>query len=278
MNQRHSSLISKLFLIVTIVTFNISFSQTSKGTYKWLESVPMKRCDYLGRPYQGNRQMGELSIQGQLFKVVEVKGDSLIIIIVDYINSGVNSYTYNLLDSTASNITKSENQAYFKISLADLDNYAQSQTKIASTMKLGAITFPFKFRPQKDFQDFSGSFNIGGAVGLTIKHYEWRKSSWTFLGSYALSNIYLDSITTTSNQVELNKTNNFNGWSVAFGVMLEFDKVQVALYLGSDRINKMNQSRYGWKYQGKTWFSFGFGLALFSPFDDKKVYSNAQNP
>jgi hypothetical protein len=44
----------------------------------------------------------------------------------------------------------------------------------------------------------------------------------------------------------------------------KYQKVQAGIFIGWDRIGKLNQREFKWQYQGKSWISVGFGFAIFS--------------
>jgi hypothetical protein len=62
----------------------------------------------------------------------------------------------------------------------------------------------------------------------------------------------------------LASTNNFTAFSFSLGILAEYQRVQAGIFLGWDRIGKLNQREFDWQYQGKPWISVGFGFAIFS--------------
>ena len=45
--------------------------------------------------------------------------------------------------------------------------------------------------------------------------------------------------------VLLANTNNISALTLSFGIMAQYDKVQIVLYLGRDRISNLNNTTYG---------------------------------
>jgi hypothetical protein len=59
-------------------------------------------------------------------------------------------------------------------------------------------------------------------------------------------------------------TNNISALTLSFGIMAQYHKVQIVLLLGWDRISNLNNTTYGWKYQGRPWISIGLGYSIFT--------------
>lgn len=273
------------FTIILFLTVLYSYGQensTYVGTYKWQKSVVMQRSSIDGittNEYQ-------LSKGGQKFKVIKVQTDGLIIKVLDYTielkkpSPGTKKYisspdffSYNfdgsqtqydsLTIEQANSRSYASRQKYFKISFEDLNNFAVPETFVKSSLAVGIINFPFKFRPQNQ-KDFSGAFNFGAALGLKFGHRSNRRFTFTFLTGYSISNVVIEESAATMNSVNLNSTNNFSAFSFSSGLMVEYDKIQAGVFMGWDYLSRINQEQYGWIYQGETWFSIGFGYSIFS--------------
>jgi len=170
-----------------------------------------------------------------------------------------------------------EFQAYFKVSLADVEEFSRRESYIAGSLTAGIINFPFKYRPQKDKVDFSGAFNFGAGIGYTFRHKSYHKTTHSIISGYSISNIVLDSSNTVRNQNKLASTNNFTSLSISLGYLIQHQTVQAGIFIGFDQISKINQDQYGWVYQGQPWISIGFGLAIFSGQNEKKAVTTNTN-
>lgn len=251
------------------------------GLYSWNEVVFL-------HPYNHESKDSITSIIGQKFRVLKIKDGSAIIQILNYKDSTSNFFNYNFGGKPAEfkalppekreSKSYSSNQRYFIIDTNYIDSYATKDVLIRSSISIGAINFPFKYRPQKKYQDFSGSFNFGVALGVNFEHKSWRRYTHSILTSYSISNVVLDSISITSNYSKLSSTNNFTAFSFAVGYLIQHEKIQAGVFIGCDRINRINQQQFGWKYQGKPWLSVAFGIAIFSPQNEKKTDNETEQP
>ncbi len=168
-------------------------------------------------------------------------------------------------------------QAYFKVGVNVIDECALKQAKTKWSLAAGVITFPFKFRPQKGMQDFSGAFNFGAGLGVTIPRMVWREATFSIITGYSISSVMLDSSNTQKHQDKLTSTNNFSAFSFSVGPLVQYQRVQAGVFIGWDRINNINQREYAWQYQGKPWISVCFGIAIFSGAkeDERKTQGGA---
>lgn len=167
------------------------------------------------------------------------------------------------------------NQRYFKVGINLVEQCARKESRIGSSLAAGVINFPFKYRFQKNNEDFSGAFNFGAGLGVTLPHKVWRKYTHSIISGYSFSNVVLDSSNANKHQDKLASTNNFSAFSFSIGYLIQYQRVQGGIFLGWDRISKINENQFSWQYQGKPWVSIGFGVAIFSnqnekPQDDKK--------
>ncbi|MES2648176.1 MAG: hypothetical protein V4717_14970 [Bacteroidota bacterium] len=268
-----------LFLLLLVGNHLFAAEETDRiGLYFWKHARTMKSCHINGDLDDGS----QASEPGQKFQVIEIIKDSAIIKILDYtkkkddktLELSPKFFVYNYkADRTVYTNSATENrmarayganQLYFKIPVIDLDKYAVREEIIKASLAAGIINFPFKYRPQKDNKDFTGSFNFGAGVGYTFSHKSWRTFTHSVLSGYSISNIVLDAASVTKNAEKLESTNNFTAFSFSLGYMVQYDKVQAGIFLGWDNISKITHNEFNWVYQGKPWISVGFGLAIFS--------------
>lgn len=284
----------KTILLFLLISFPLTLKGQNDsiiGLYTWSKSIEMKP---LTADWQEDNSIPYkiLSIPGQKFIVVGSQGENhsvVIIKILDYkkIDEKTDKktdknktykplpkfFTYNFIgdaskyESISLDKQNSRNyedrQRYFKINKSDL-KYARKKIKIAASLSFGVINFPFKYRPQKDKGDFSGNFNLGAAVGCKFGYKNWRKTTYSLLIGYSIGSATLDSISVAKNANKLKTTNNFATISLSIGGLIEYNKVQVGIFLGLDRINRINQLEFDWIYQSKPWISIGLGYTIFS--------------
>jgi hypothetical protein len=264
------------------------------GLYSWREVVMMIPCELDGKRItetDGQIIMDKISsLVGQKFRVLdELDSNYLLIQILDYPGptddeqnktngeekSGYgNFFLYNYdgnLESFKELGTDFRNkriygnkQRYFKVKSTQVKAYSRKEQSIGASLTAGVINFPFRLRPQKGIVDFSGAFNFGAAIGYTFRHKSWREVKHSLLTAYSISNVVLDSMSTTRNSDKLTSTNNFTSLSFSLGYMVQYQQVQVGIFLGLDHLSRINQRTYGWIYQSKPWVSLGFGLSIFS--------------
>lgn len=285
-----------LFLLLSFCVSAQDVSVKKIGRYSWEEAVMLQPCDFKGADEKdagGNVLPPVISLPGQGFRLLKViDGGFAIIQILDYTQQAasakdgkmymptINFFKYNFSgDSAAYSILKSEEansrnygnkQRYFKVGTSLIEDYAVKDSKIGGSLAAGVINFPFKYRPQKGNGDFSGAFNFGAGLGYKFPHKSWRQFTYSVLSGYSISNVVLDSSNANKNQGKLASSNNFTAFSFSLGVLAEYQRVQAGIFIGWDRIGKLNQREFEWQYQGKMWISVGFGFAIFSGQKEKR--------
>ena len=158
-------------------------------------------------------------------------------------------------------------QKYFLVKLSLFKAHAKKVIKpsiVRASLGFGIINYPFKYRFQKGMKDFSGSFNVGAAISYTLRHDSTAK--WNFSGvlGVGISSITLDKASVKSGSDTISSTNGLTALTLSLGFMAQYDKVQIGLFYGWDRISNLNNQTYGWNYQGKPWVSLGLGYSIFT--------------
>ncbi|WP_018621746.1 hypothetical protein [Spirosoma luteum] len=262
--------------ILLFICSSVAFGQEEKksliGTYYWINSVVLEAATLDGKPDTQAKTV--TSIPNQYFKVIkETKNDDkdwAIIEIIPY-NKGVeNFYEYNVKGGvTAYNSLSNEKKTageyttvYFRVEPSIVRLHAAQ--RIPASFVFGLINFPFKFRPQYGRNDFAGAFNFGAGLGYKLGHKGSVNTTVTIINAYSLSNINIDAPAVTRNSADLEKTNNYSGLSISLGLMAENKRVQAGIFTGIDILSNVNQTQFGWHYQGKPWISIGFGYSIFS--------------
>jgi len=230
-----------------------------------------------------------ISLVGQKFVVIDKINDKwALIMILDYsykkdkknksettaddkgplyfkYNFSGNETVFNDLTTEMEKSTKANDkyQKYFLVNISDIEKYAIRTGRYAGSLAIGVLNLPFKFRPQRR-SDFSGGFNLGVAVGYKMPHNVNRKTSVSILGGFSLSTQNIDTTTIKRNLSLVQGVNNLSSLSYSLGGIIEYENAQVGLFFGLDLLNRINQSNFGWVYQGKPWISFGIGYSIFS--------------
>lgn len=278
-----------IFLIFILILFSSAVcAQTSNqfpGIYRWTDVVNLKRCYIDG---SANGQLDKAPVTafvGQKFFVVNTSGSNAIIKFLYYtskkgkITDAAKFFTYNLDGDENDLIPLSATdqhahnygpvQVFFTVPIATLMQYAVRYTRVDWSLSAGALNFPFKYRFQKEQSDFSGNFNFGTGVGITIPHDSAARWNYSIIAGFSVSQIHIDSATADINQKELVSTNNFGAFSFSIGILAQYSKIQIGAFIGWDKLSRATNLHYAWHYQGKPWLSIGLGYAIFS--DDKNT-------
>lgn len=265
----------KILLIFALLFSMHSFADTEKssviGQYQFIQVINIVSCKADGS--KDDPVVLRQTYIDQYFNVINVVGSDAIIQFVDYKLGDPNIFQYTFkgtpteydkLDATAANMSEfGDKQFFFKIPLQQLEDFAAR--KIKGSPAIGVINYPFKLRLQPGKQDFSGSFNFGAAIGYTFEHRSDRDWTLSILSGYSISNLNIDSAAVNKHKPDLQATNNFTAFSISIGAMFTYhSKVQVGIFMGTDRLSRLNQQYFDWIYQGNPWFSVGFGYSIFS--------------
>ncbi len=262
-----------MFLIFTIGSIS-SFSQVKNGTYFWKEEVFIDRILVDGS--NDPLSLKTISIRGQKFSVYKSTSAYTHIRFLKYSNPNSFNYrTYYAIPDAKGVETRIH---YFKVRTDDVKNYAEEYDFFGRQLIFGVINFPFKIRGIVGNKvDFSGAFNIGAAVGLKTRKYSYEKWSNIWLLGVGIANVDLDASSVSMNAEELDSANNFSALSISFGHMWEYEKVQLGIFIGWDRISRLNHDRFDWDYQNKPWLSIGLGYSIFGSADEKKARVSGTN-
>lgn len=164
-------------------------------------------------------------------------------------------------------------------------NNRESLSYKSSSLDLGALTIPFKYRfkyKKGDFNiksDVSASFNIGAYAGykLTKYHLINRADSYVHKSMFSLrvgpfiniSAAALDSTNTTTGKTPFKKDEkqNIAVLSTGIGLMGDIRGLQVGIYGGWDF--GMGPEGSNWNYHRKFWLGFGIGYKITDLFAKK---------
>ena len=158
-------------------------------------------------------------------------------------------------------------QKYFIVRMSVFRSHAKkvvAKTITKGALGFGILNYPFKLRIQPHLTDFTGSFNIGAAVSFTYKHDSVSKWTFSHVLGIGISSITLDKAAVNTDTAGVASTNSLAALTLSYGLMVQYDKIQLGLFIGWDRISNLNNNTYGWKYQGNPWISIGLGYSIFS--------------
>lgn len=155
---------------------------------------------------------------------------------------------------------------FFRIPKASMGLYTEPVvSKFSPTA--GAAVLPFKLRPQ--YGEFTKDLALSGLVGASFHPYRREVNSVKGLFGIGISSISLDSANTDGKVLQ---SSDRAAITISTGLVFEWEKVQLGLFLGWDHLNKSDRKL--WVYQGAHWLALGIGVSIFS--DEKDAVSDKQ--
>ena len=161
------------------------------------------------------------------------------------------------------NFTNAEKnkRAYFLMTTADFLSKTKRRYSTKPSFAIGTAAVPFKLRGNP-FQ-FSTDVSLGSVAGVKIRMNPYTDENfYNFLVGFGLSNVGLDSSSTSGMVNQSSIVQNTSSFTLSVGGVLEFSSVQVGVFVGWDYIN--NNDKIQWSYHGKPWVSLGLGYSLFT--------------
>jgi hypothetical protein len=169
-----------------------------------------------------------------------------------------------------------EIQLYFKVSQSDIQEVAQNRKMVPTSLSVGVINFPMKFRLQKG-GDWESAFNFGAGAGVTIRHRTYRTFKHSIITGYSNSTVGLEEVSVSKNSDKLKDFKDFQAFSFSLGYLLQYESVQAGVFFGFDHLRRSTQQMFSWKFQGRPWVSIGIGLAIFSNEKNAEIKENGSN-
>lgn len=129
----------------------------------------------------------------------------------------------------------------------------------------GVTVMPFKFRPrvkmdnEKGGFEFSKDIQLGLTGGIKQRMNHYNPYYLNVLINVGISSVTMDSYNTLG---KITNSTDIAALTFAYGVVLDFSKIQLGIFAGTDHVSDRN--RNDWIYQGKLWWSVGFGYSIFS--------------
>ncbi len=164
---------------------------------------------------------------------------------------------------------------YFRIKKTDVDFRSLSFLPVGIrngwSFSAGTVLIPTKIRNTKDDEgnrhfEFSKDIGLGPFVGAKKRISRYKPNFLTGGISVGVSSVRLTS--DNSNSTLTQSVQDVAAFTVAYGLVFEFDNVQIGLFTGKDKINN-NETHgsslgYDWTYQNEWWWSIGFGFEIIS--------------
>lgn len=198
---------------------------------------------------------------GSKFTIVDGKDDNYKIYFWDWDKKDSKYNLFNVDPTTKS-------QMYFLISKEDIDLFSD---KIFSKFSpiVGTLSLPFKYRPQD--RTFESTFSLSVTGGVKWNPFLKNEQTFSILVGVGPSTVRLtDENTNNENTLEDDFTTAAVTFSLSF--VYQWDILQIGISGGFD--NLIDNNKYNWKYQGKSWFSIGIGIGLFSKNENAKPSGN----
>jgi len=277
MKSNYKTVIKLLFLIVPFVGYSQTKGDTvklkSKTKVSGVESsLPQTKADKAAdKPTNVDTTQNATYLEDWIkYKVIKIT-DTNVYLQADL--APLKDKDGNILPESKSFIY---NNKVYEINRSDFEN---SNTKIERKewLSIGLLTLPFKARPQDDFT-FDTEFNLNSTLNWSFWYPSTSSNDISVnlqlgagIGTVGLntSNVHSGSTLTDTEAQDVS--------TVTFltGIMLQYKKVQVGIYVGVDHIN--NQKNYQWESNGNSWFGFGVGYDLFSVALAKEGKNSSKN-
>jgi hypothetical protein len=141
-------------------------------------------------------------------------------------------------------------------------------------VSIGIITLPFKARFQEQNLGFDTEFNFNSTVSFRVGRV--LGTSFNLQLGAGIGTVGLNKSNTKYLGDGEIQSQDVSTLTVLTGVMLEYEKIQVGLYLGWDHIN--NQKVFNWESNGDAWIGFGVGFSVFEvDLGNKQTNSNKED-
>jgi len=145
-------------------------------------------------------------------------------------------------------------QRFFLIPKTQIELISQEIFKQFSPVA-GGVTFPFKYRHQDKL--FEPTFSLSATAGVRFD--PARTNNFTMALLFGIGPSSADVNETNST---ITSSTQLSAVTLSGSLVFEWQKVQLGLSVGFDNLLSGNTNK--WKYQGKSWYSVGIGIALFT--------------
>lgn len=157
---------------------------------------------------------------------------------------------------------------YFAIDKREIDIVSEKIFRLFSP-SIGAMTFPFKYRPQNG--KFEKTLAIGVTGGVTWNPTRINTHTFSLLGGVSASSATLDKYTTGPAANIMDATDR-TAVTFSLNFVYQWEHLQIGISAGMDNI--LENEIVKWSHQGHGWLSIGIGVALFTASDIKNSGRN----
>lgn len=135
------------------------------------------------------------------------------------------------------------------------------RSKRGFDLNVGLMTMPLTYRPRRGHLApiFDGATNINSSIGLKKRLSERFDHYFLFFGAFGIQSITMNSSNNPSIE-DPEKVEGEFGIVLAGGFILEFDKVQFGIMLGTDQATGERAKDY--VYQGAPWVGLTLGTSI----------------
>lgn len=263
-NRVYYLFLFSLFGILQLSSSITLLAQTNEKTfnYELLIEAPIYACDILGNQTDSTLQIAP---KGAVFTKIDTRGDHLVIRFWLWKKDMHKQYNFNYTDSTKNK------QKFFLLSVDEFNQKAIPRYSKSASFTIGATHIPFRIRGNPF--DFSNHVSIGTSFGAKFPLSNYKDISLNVIGGINIANISLDSLSTNGMIEDVPDTE--PAFTPSIGVVFEFSKAQVGLYMGWDLLS--GREKDIWIYQGKPWISIGIGTSIFTSSTNGSIPNNHQN-
>jgi hypothetical protein len=262
-------------LLLFSCIYGIVLSQSSDRR-KTITTFPIYLCQLNGTGLNLESQF-YAAPEGGLFRIISTHPVNNAYYIIEFSNwtsnnkitDSVKFFRFNYDEAAAQNpLRRNSLDRGEKKFFAALKTHVDSNAMVFKSAGLrtikftaGTVIMPLKLR-LKDF-DFTNNFSLGLSGGAKWRISNKNDNYVNLLASMNIGFVDLDSFSTRGKVIG-QPVKNIGIFSPALGLVFEFEKAQIGIFVGKDYLSKFNQEKYNWRYQKRTWLSIGFGFSLFS--------------
>lgn len=158
------------------------------------------------------------------------------------------------------------------------EEFARRVTRVYATGKSsleitgGAVVIPVKMR-LKPF-DFSRDFSLGFAAGPRWRLSRRKEHYFMVPLAFNVTIVGVDSVSTNGKAKE---PTDLGALGAAVGGVVDFNGIQMGLFVGKDWISMRDRLNTGWIYHRKTWISAGLGFTIFTRSSNNTAQSGTQS-
>jgi hypothetical protein len=143
---------------------------------------------------------------------------------------------------------------YFIMTSGNIDIFCDEVVR-GWNASAGAVTMPFKYRP--DSRSFDKDVSLSGMGGVSFSFNSNFKMSG--LIGIGLSDV---TINETNTDGRISESSNVSALTLSTGLVFQYKAVQAGLFIGCDNLSDSNKDN--WESHGNLWFGAGIGISIYS--------------